>query len=365
MTTENLRIRALKCRGVSIPINRPLYTSGGAVTTAPYVLIDLETEEGVTGCAYVFCYATRFLAPMMALFAAMEEVIAGEPVAPGKLEEKLQATFRLAGPQGFAGWAISGIDMAAWDTLAKARGTSLITLLGGAPTPTPAYNSCGLGIIGAEKAGPEARELYEAGFDAIKVRLGYPTRKTDLEVVREVRKSISDGVLLMSDYNQSLSVAEARVRANLLGDEGVYWIEEPTRFDDYVGHGEIRERSPVPIQMGENCWGPQDMAKALQAKAADFFMPDLGKIGGVTGWLRAIGMAEPLGLPLSSHLYPELSAQMLAVTPTRHWLEYVDWANPILQAPLKIVEGKAQPFTGIGSGIAWDEGAVKHHLFDR
>jgi mandelate racemase len=83
-------------------------------------------------------------------------------------------------------------------------------------------------------------------------------------VVRAVRGSVVDDVALMSDYNQSLSVAEARRRAATLEDEGLYWIEEPTRADDYSGHAQVRRGTKTPIQIGENWWGPHDMAKSLR-----------------------------------------------------------------------------------------------------
>src|SRR3712207_3104953 len=157
-------------------------------------------------------------------------------------------TFRLLGPQGLSAMAIAGIDMAAWDALAMSCEMPLVRLLGGKPCRIPAYNSCGLGMIGPERAAEEAQELLAPGFNAIKVRLGYQELETDLEVVRAVRDAVGEDVALMSDYNQSLSVAEARRRAAALEDEGLYWIEEPTRADDYSGHAQIRRDTKTPLQ---------------------------------------------------------------------------------------------------------------------
>ena len=88
------------------------------------------------------------------------------------------------------------------------------------------------------------------------------------------------------------------------------------------------------------------------------------KIGGVTGWLRAAALAEVAGLPMSCHLLPEISAHLLAVTPTRHWLEYVDFANPILREPLKIENGCIPVPHTPGAGIAWNEEAIRHFLLE-
>jgi len=167
--------------------------------------------------------------------------------------------------------------------------------------------------------------------------------------------------VLMSDYNQSLSVVEASRSTAVLEDEGLYWIEEPTRADDYSGHARIRRDTKTPVQIGENWWGSHDAAKSIEACASDYVMPDAMKIGGVTGWLGTAALAGAAGIPLSSHLFPEISAHLLAVSPTRHWLEYVDWADPILENPLKTEDGYASTPDAAGIGISWDVGAVQHY----
>jgi len=357
-----LTLRELRVRAVQAPMRRPLQTSGGTVRVAPLALIDLVTEEGVTGRTYLFCYTPLALKPVVQLLQNLSEFLKGDAVAPLELDAKLQRTFRLLGASGFSGMAMAGIDMAAWDALARAQGLPLVRLLGGAIKPVPAYNSCGLGTIGTARAAGEAVELAEPGFRAIKVRLGYPDARDDVEVVRAVRQAVGDKMLLMSDYNQSLSVAEAMRRCDALADEGLAWIEEPTRADDHDGHAQIRSKSRVPIQIGENWWGPHDMAKSLAAGACDLGMPDAMKIGGVTGWLRAAALAEPVGMPISSHLFPEVSAHLLAASPTMHWLEYVDWAEPVLQQPLRFSGGDALIPDGPGTGIEWNEEQVQRHL---
>ena len=358
---SELTVHGVVVRAVDVPMNRPLKTGGGEVNSAAMALVDLLTEEGVTGRSYLFCPTFLVLKPVAKLLSNLAPVIEGEPIAPMDIERKLQKIFRLLGAQGLSAMAMAGIDMALWDALAKSCRKPLVRLLGGEPCRIPAYNSCGLGLIGAERAAEEAQELLAPGFGAIKVRLGYPELKTDLEVVRAIRSSVDEEVVLMSDYNQSLSVTEASRRAAALEGESLYWIEEPTRADDYTGHARIRRDAKTPIQIGENWWGPHDAAKSIEAGASDYVMPDAMKIGGVSGWLRTSALAEAAGIPLSSHLFPEISAHLLAVSPTKHWLEYVDWANPILEEPLKIEDGHASTPDAVGTGISWDEGAVRRY----
>lgn len=358
---EPLTISGLRVRTVDAPLSRPIRTGGGALESSPLVLIDLFTDQGVTGSSYLFAYTRLALAPLARLVENLGVKIRGEPVVPLELDRKLRSLFRLLGPQGLTGMAMAGIDMAAWDALAKAARLPLCRLLGGEPRAIPAYNSCGLGLMGAARAAVEARELVAPGFRAIKARLGYSDLTEDLAVVRSIRAAIGPDPGLMVDYNQCLSVPEAIDRARALDGEGLVWIEEPTDATDYDGHARIRGRARTPIQAGENWWGTSDMARSIAAGASDFAMLDVGKIGGVTGWLRASALADAAGLPVSSHLFPEISAHLLAVTPTRHWLEYIEMAAPLLLEPLRVEDGSVVVSSSPGAGIAWDEAAVERY----
>jgi mandelate racemase len=257
--------------------------------------------------------------------------------------------------------ALSALDAALWDALAVAAGVPLATLLGSAPRPIRAYNSCGLGLMSAAAAADEAERLLEGGFEAVKLRLGYATLDEDLAVTRAVRRRLPDNVAVMVDYNQALSVADALARGRALQAEGVAWLEEPTRHDDHRGNAVIADALDLPLQIGENFNGPQDLELALDARACDLVMPDVARIGGVSGWMQAAATAAVRGTPMSSHLMPELSGHLLAVTPTCHWLEYVDWADVLLQEPLRIDRGRALVPDRPGAGMAWDEAAVARH----
>ncbi len=357
-----LTIRSLRARAVNVPINPPLRTASGTIGTAPLVLIDLLTEEGVVGSGYVFCYTPAALVPVAALVANLEGLIQGDAVAPVALEQKLQKHFRLLGPQGLTGIATAGIDMAAWDALARAAGLPLARLLGGEVTTVPAY--CSLRSMTARDAAREAAEAVDAGFGGVKVKIGHGAVQEDVDVVDAIRETARDAVVMV-DYNQSLTIQEAVTRCCALDAKGLGWIEEPVRADDHAGCAAVARQVRTPIQTGENWWGPHDMAKSLAAGASDCAMLDVMKIGGVTGWLRAAALAEAAGVPVSSHLFPEISAHLLTVTPNCHWLECyapVDLASPVLAQPLRIERGQAIVSSGPGTGVAWDEAAVRRFL---
>ena len=360
ITEARLTVADLKARAVDVQMERPVQTAVGQIATALMVLIDLRTDEGTTGRSYVRSYATFALEPLRRLVENLGAALVGDALAPLEIERKLQGMFRLLGPQGLTGIAASGIDMAAWDGLAKAHGLPLVKLLGGAKKEVPAYGS--LRSMRPESVVEEARELFEMGFDAYKVKVGHGGIGTDLEAIGALRSVIGERAKLAVDYNQSLSVTGALERVRALDGEGLWWIEEPTRADDFEGHARIAEEARTPICIGENWWGTHDIAKSLQARACDYGMPDAMKIGGVTGWLRAAALAEPSGLPLTSHAFPEVSAHLLAASPTAYALEYLDHAGPILKEPIKIEDGHALVPERPGIGLEWDEDAVGRFL---
>jgi mandelate racemase len=343
-------------------MRRPLQTSTGAVSIAPMLLVDLKTDGGITGRAYLFAISKAHLKPLKALVEAMAEMVKGDTVAPFELEKKLRARYTLLGVHNLVLFAMAAIDMCAWDALGQALNQPVVRLLGGEPRPVRAYNSNGLGIQNLKPLVREAEQLVAEGFTAIKLRLGRPTAEADLEALRAVKKTIGPRVTLMTDFNQALTVAEAIRRGRMMDEEGgVHWIEEPIRADDFAGCAKVARELETPVQIGENFMGPEQMAQAIAAGCADYVMPDAQRIGGVTGWMRAAALAQGAGLEMSSHLFPEVSVQLLAVTPTSHWLEYVDWANPILKDPVRIAGGAAIGPSGPGFGMKWDEKAVKKY----
>jgi mandelate racemase len=353
VTPPKLTVRNIRATPVKVPMTYVLGTSAQAVREAPLLLVDVETEEGVTGRTYQFCYLPAAAPAIVTMLEEVLRTVKGDPVAPPELWAKLARRFILIGVQGIVRMAMASFDVACWDAVAR------VSLLGGAPGPVPAYNSCGLGLMAPAAVADEAEKLLAGGFKALKLRLGYPTLEADLAAVRAVRARVPRDIHVMVDYNQALTVEEAVRRGQALDGEGVYWVEEPIRHDDHAGCAEVARALATPVQIGENFSLPHDMERALALQACDYVMPDLERIGGVTGWQRAAELSRARGISMSSHLYPEVSAHLLAVTPTAHWLEYVDWANVLVIEPLRIADGKAIIPGRPGNGLEWDPDAVR------
>ena len=306
MRIDTLKVRDIRVRAVAAPMKRSLQTSIAAVSVAPLLLIDLQTDGGIVGRSYLFALGKHNLAPIAKLVEAMAEMLKGDALAPFDIEKKLRARHALLGVHNIVLFAMSGIDMAVWDAFGQALGQPLARLLGAAPRPIPAYNSKGLGLLKISELEKEAAELVNEGFSAVKLRLGRPTAAADLQALKAVKKQIGPGVTLMVDFNQVLSVAQALERGRMIDAEGgVDWIEEPIRADDFAGCARVAREVATPIQIGENFMGPEQMAQALSAGACDYVMPDAQRIGGVTGWMRAAALAQGAGMEMSSHLFPE------------------------------------------------------------
>lgn len=358
-----MKVTRVNARAVMVPLKRPLRSASGEIPQAPLILVDLETDTDVVGCTYLFAFAPTMLAPLVGCVQALGNIICGDAVVPLDIEAKLRARLTLLGTPGLVGMALAGIDMAAWDAHSKALGLPLVRALGGQVKPVRAYNSCGLWIQNPGGLADEAEVLVADGaFQAVKMRIGRSDFSKDLTSIREVKARLGDEICLMSDFNQSLTLNEAISRGRALDEEGLYWIEEPIRHDNYTGCAKIAAQVKTPIQIGENLLNTFEMQQAISAGAADYYMPDVQRIGGVTGWLRAAALAHTHDLDMSSHLFPEVSCHLLAVTPTRHWLEYMDWADAILIEPMRIEAGCAVIPNRLGFGMEWDENAVKQFL---
>jgi len=353
-------IEKISVQTVLVPITPPHQTASGLVDKSPLVLIELHCVGGLIGNAILFTYTPAALKSTAELVAGFSELLVGHALAPRSLNEFLIAKTRLIGSQGLVGTVLAGIDMAAWDALARLHETSVCRLLGARHKPIMAY--AGTGYDGELETARQAEDWVKKGFKAVKAKIGYPTASEDLAVIRAMRKAVGPDIELMVDYNQSLQPVDAIRRLKVLDEEGLVWIEEPILGHDYSNTARVKDALNTPIQSGENWWGPQEMQLAIDADASDYVMPDAMKIGGVTGWLKAVDIAAGAGKQVSSHLWPELSAQLLAAGSTSHRLEYVDWWAGILNEPLVIENGMTVlPDDLQGSGVEFDNSKVDRY----
>jgi mandelate racemase len=359
MTRPTLTLKSVRARAVVLPLKRPIVSKVGLFREWPMILIDLYTNEGVVGHSYLEPYlkqSIRYIVPAIEDLAA---AACDQPIAPFDAYRRGIGSLHLIGREGVSLIAVSGLDMAAWDAAAKAADLPLAVHLGGTLGGVPAYNSNGLWLTPIDTLAAETVALVgEGGFTALKLRLGRTALADDLAAIAAVREGAGADVKLMCDFNQGLSLGDALARCHALDDQRLYWFEEPTTYDNIPGYAQLARELDTPVQLGENFYGPRMLYQAVLAGAGDYMMPDLMRIGGVSGWLRAAAITGAAGIPLSTHLYPEAAAHLMRVTESAHWLEWQDWADPILEQPFELRDGQLIVPDRPGLGIDWNEKAV-------
>lgn len=359
MKKIELTLKEVRARPVVVTLRRPVVSKVGVFHDWPLILIDLYTKEGIVGHSYLEPYLKQSARYIIPAILDLAEAAKGQPVAPFDVFRRGVGSLHLIGREGVSLIAVSGLDIAAWDALAKAASMPLAVFLGGTIGPVPAYNSNGLWLTPLETLEAEAKELVsEGGFSGLKLRLGRERLANDLAAIETIRNAVGDEIKLMCDFNQGLSLGDALVRCHGLDDQGLYWFEEPTTYNNIPGYAQLARELKTPVQIGENFYGPRQLYQAVLAGAGDYVMPDMMRIGGVSGWLRAAGVTAAAGIPMSTHLYPEVSAHLMRVTETAHWLEWQNWADPILTEPFEVKDGHLLIPDKPGIGIEWNEKAV-------
>jgi mandelate racemase len=270
---QALTVRSLEARAVVLKLARPVVARIATITEWPLILVDLHTEEGIVGHSYVEPYTVktmRYLVPALHDLGAM---LAGKTLSPVELYNLGRKSLHFVGYQGMSMIAVAGLDMAAWDALAKAAGAPLCVLLGGSVGAVNAYNSNGLWLREPEAVAEEAVELRdEGGFAALKLRLGRDRVRDDIATIEAVRATVGHDTHLMVDFNQGLHMGEALERCHAIDDLGLAWIEEPIVYDHLDGYAqlaaELATASPIePHARDARLRPPVPLARAASQRA--------------------------------------------------------------------------------------------------
>ena len=363
---KDCRLEKITIRAVNVPLNKPVIAHLGTFEKWPFLCLDAHTNKGLIGKSYIGPYLVDQLPVIAKCIEALSKPFLNQEIKPYNFFEEGFKKISLLGYQGISIYALAALDIAFWDVYAKAANMPLVCLLGSDLKPVKAYNSRGLWLIPLNEIEKETNDLLENGsFNAVKVRIGRNKLKDDIYVIEKIRKIGGENLVIMSDFNQCYDYDTALKRMNELDDIGLYWFEEPINYRNFNDCAKLSSRIKTPISIGENFHGPYDLVNSIKANASTYIMPDLMRIGGVSGWLKSASIAEAYNLKFSTHLFPEVSAHLMNLTPTAHWLEWVDWANPILQdTGFRVENGKYHIPNIPGTGVEWNDANIEKYKVD-
>ena len=325
---------------VNLPLRRPIVSAVGHYDKWPFIITEITLDNGVVGNSYICPYLLNYTQPIEFVIRELFGLIKNKPLAPTDFYEIGLHQISLLGRSGIAMYALAALDIAMWDASAKDADLPLCEHLGGDLADVKAYNSGGLWLLPPEKLAKQAEELRREGnFSALKIRLGRDNLDTDLKAIEAVRSQMAEEGHLLCDFNQVLTFNAAIPRLKALDQEGLYWFEEPIPYYELQNYAELRRVISTPLILGENFHGVDHAAQALKIGSGDAIMPDLMRIGGVSGWIKTAALAEAYKKPVSSHLYHEVSAHLMRVTPTADYLEWMNWSDPLFKEPYQVRDG--------------------------
>jgi L-alanine-DL-glutamate epimerase-like enolase superfamily enzyme len=262
--------------------------------------------------------------------------------------------------------AIAAIDTALWDLRARRANLPLHKAAGGAKDRIKLYYTEG-GWLHIDKAElvEEALKAKERGFGGTKLKVGRPHVAEDVQRIAAVRSAVGDDWEVMTDANQGFTLDEAIRRAARFADFDLAWFEEPIHADDLAAHKRLAEATAIPIAVGESMYSISQFKDYLRAGACSIVQVDVGRIGGITPWLKVAHMAEAFNVPVCPHFLMELHLPLCCAVPNSRWLEFIPQLDLVTHTGMRIEDGHGVPSPEPGLGIDWDWKALEKHVVHR
>ena len=262
--------------------------------------------------------------------------------------------------------ALAAIDSALWDLRGRKTSLPLHRLAGGAKDSVECYYTEG-GWIHIEDGElvEEALRAKERGFGGTKIKIGKPHVSDDVRRLAAVRDAVGPAWEIMTDANQGFSLNEAIRRARAYEELDVAWFEEPIHADDVHAHQQLAASTSVPIAVGESLYSISQFKDYLQSGACSIVQVDVGRIGGITPWLKVAHMAEAFNVPVCPHFLMELHLGLCCAVPNGRYLEYIPQLELVTSTGIRVEKGMAIASQEPGNGIEWDWTAIGKHVVHR
>ncbi|WP_310567660.1 L-talarate/galactarate dehydratase [Hydrogenophaga sp.] len=364
MSTPADRIAWMRISSCTLPLATPISDAKvltgrqKPMTEIAMLFVELQTEQGHEGLG--LSYSKRAGGPGQ--FAHAQEIapalIGEDPNDIARLWDKLCWAGASAGRSGLATQAIGAFDVALWDVKARRANLSLAKLLGAHRESVRCYNTSG-GFLHTpiDQLKVNAAASVARGIGGIKLKVGQPDGRIDMQRVQAVREHLGDGVPLMVDANQQWDRPTAQRMCRALEGFNLVWIEEPLDAYDHEGHAALALQFDTPIATGEMLTSAGEHGDLIRHRAADYLMPDGPRVGGITPFLKITGLAHHAGLMLAPHFAMELHVHLAAAYPTEPWVEHFEWLEPLFNERIAIANGRMQVPTRPGLGLSLSEQA--------
>lgn len=355
-----MKVASVDIQHVVVPLAKPAGFALGQITSFGCLLVTIRSDSDVTGESLIFTINNARARVLYEMIESLKPLIIGsDPAMTNEFWTKAWRGINFIGHKGVSIMGISAIDSALWDLNAKAAGLPLYRMLGGAQTRMPVYHSGGLWLSQSiDELVAEAGEMVGSGFKAIKMRLGAPTAAEDLARARAIRAAIGPNIKFMADGNQGFTENEAIKRGRMLDEINLTWYEEPLPAWDIDGLARVRAAVAMPIASGETEYTRYGFRQMLEARCADVLMPDLQRAGGVTEFMRMSRMAEAFDIAISSHLFSEMSIQLLGALSNVVFLEYMPWFEDLYTERLVFENGDVLVPERPGFGFTFNQDYV-------
>lgn len=351
-----MKIDAVDVALYGVPPHRPMSDSIQSLTQIQLILVTIKSDDGAQGLGYSYTIGVGGSAVAAYVRDELAPRLLGEPALDtiGLWERLFWGTNSVArGGIGAVGRA--AVDIALWDLKAHLANLPLYRLLGGVRDRLPVYNTdIGWLNFPVEQMVDEAVAAVDQGFTGLKIKVGKPSAAEDVRRLAAVRTAVGPEIALMVDANQIWTAAEAINRGRRFEEFNLGWLEEPLPADDVGGHALVRQALSIPLAIGETLYSSYAFREYAERGAVSIMQPDVGRVGGITEWMRVAGLAAAHNLHLSPHYLMELHLHLAAAVPNALWVEYIPSLDAVLAEPLRLTDGHFVVPDRPGHGILFD-----------
>ncbi|MDX9747895.1 MAG: mandelate racemase/muconate lactonizing enzyme family protein [Paludibacter sp.] len=349
-TISNFSVYTAKAK-----LAKPISDSTHTLTEISFIVLRIETTLGMVGESYLLSFQYSPNAIAGALKDVGEIVLGAEVSDTVKVFERINHANEYFGQEGINRWAQASFNIAMWDAWCKQLGQPIWKVLGTCKTQIPIYGSGGWISYSPEELIDEVTGYKARGFKSVKIKVGKPDWKEDLERLRMVRAAVGNEIAIMMDANQGMTVPNALQLAVAARDLNIYWFEEPVNHTDFQGFQVLKNQAGISLAMGEREYSTLSLRELLLRNAIDIWQPDILRIGGVEAWRESAALAGAFNIPVLPHYYKDYDIPLLCTISNGAGAESFDWIDPLIDHPLQIEDGMAIPHNRPGWGFMFKD----------